>query len=626
VYSLTSGKMTAISVSKKNSTALLLLLTALVFTTKVVVPVDAKLACLSTADCEDRLRVGSECVGGFCSNPFVEGCLKTMVGSENDDEDKLPELAKGGLDGRVCNSDDEAGLTFCLDNEFDYFEIRVHNSNWESSIFLAWIMQIMLMEVMRVPVTVGLDSSVTGITSFYSPDNSLQYSSASYPWEALRGATAAFENNSNCEDTTEACAHILPEVWNSQVSEWTKALQDGVIDSLDWSGQVGKLGWYVPEATARKDVSLVSYYGLQGEANRAKLAETFKRPTAWYEYCEEVSATNCTEPDGVAQFYPETEGQAAKYYEAGNYEGHFRLLPQNNCTEFPTTCTGYMVAPVCTWSTNVDAQLYWNDIVGIKPDGPIEPNHGYGYSSMIEIWKAANATKSDVMMWWWQPDAMLALFSESEYAFQQIILPTVTDVCSKARVSAADRCDADIMVRRGDPLGACDDEAHALRKILSKTLQEKTLAVEQEPSRSPAYEFFRALKVTDLEIQAMLTTWVEMGVDQYGNDAREVVCSWVVDNMEQLLDFVPIGYPRTLDQTGSFKHVYIYCALAVAAICLVGLIVISGLVQLWRKKKVFVYAQEYFLKIILVGFSLSVIGGTLYAVVSKEMDWTRWET
>jgi hypothetical protein len=280
-----------------------------------------------------------------------------------------------------------------------------------------------------------------------------------------------------------------------------------------------------------------------------------------------------------------------------------------------------MVAPVCTWSTNVDAQLYWNDIVGIKPDGPIEPNHGYGYSSMIEIWKAANATKSDVMMWWWQPDAMLALFSESEYAFQQIILPTVTDVCSKARVSAADRCDADIMVRRGDPLGACDDEAHALRKILSKTLQEKTLAVEQEPSRSPAYEFFRALKVTDLEIQAMLTTWVEMGVDQYGNDAREVVCSWVVDNMEQLLDFVPIGYPRTLDQTGSFKHVYIYCALAVAAICLVGLIVISGLVQLWRKKKVFVYAQEYFLKIILVGFSLSVIGGTLYAVVSKEMDW-----
>ena len=276
-----------------------------------------------------------------------------------------------------------------------------------------------------------------------------------------------------------------------------------------------------------------------------------------------------------------------------------------------------MVGPPCSWSTNVDAQLYWNDIVGLKSDGTEVPNRGYSYGSMIEIWKAANATSSDTLMWWWQPEAMLDKFKGSGWGFQHITLPTVTDVCFKNRVSGTDRCDEDPAVRRGDPLGACDDEAHALLKIMSSNLPERTLLEKNQAKRSPGYPFIRSLKITDLEMQHILNTWTDTGVDTYGNDAREAVCSWVVDNIEQLLEFIPMSHPRKKDQQGSFKTGFVYFALAFAAVALLCLIAVVGLVHKFRQRKVFVYAQVIFVNIILFGFMLIIIGGALYAIVSS---------
>lgn len=596
-----------------SSSRLWVLLMALIAVLSVPLA-EAKLACESSQFCEGMLREGSACVDGFCTNPFKDGCIQRMLGSKTKEElDAMNfnfALLEGALDGRVCNSDDGADNEACSANEFDYFEIRIHNSNWESPIFLAWIMQIMLMEVLKVPATVGLNSLVTNASSFYSPTNSLEYSAASYPWDSLRVSNS----NISCELTDEDCVHVLPEVWKGQSQEWTNLMQEDVIDALDWCGQVGKLAWYVPEATAKKDDSLVSHYGLSGEKNRAKLADTFRRPTTWLEYCEEVSASNCTIPDNVAAHYPDAGSQAKYFVDGGKYTGYFRMLPQNNCTAFPDTCTGYMVGPPCTWSGHVDAQLYWNNIVGLTLDGPEEPTKTYGYSSMIEIWKASNATKSDVMMWWWQPEAMLDKFSSTGWNFQQVLLPTVTDECSKNRVTPADRCEADITVRRGDPLGACDDESHALLKIISGSLPIET-ARTPETDRSPGYPFVRSLKVTDLQIQSMLNTWINKEVDQYGNDAREAVCGWVVDNLDTLVDFIPVGHPRQLIKQGSFQHAYVYASVAIANICCVGLLVIFCIAHQYRHRKVFVYAQDIFVKIILFGFLLVIIGGSLYAAV-----------
>jgi hypothetical protein len=66
--------------------------------------------------------------------------------------------------------------TTTTSSDFEYPQIRIHNGNWESSIFFAWVLQIILMEVLHVPATVGLTTNATAISSFYSLDNTLEYS------------------------------------------------------------------------------------------------------------------------------------------------------------------------------------------------------------------------------------------------------------------------------------------------------------------------------------------------------------------------------------------------------------------------------------------------------------------
>ena len=87
--------------------------------------VHAKLACTSTEFCETTLRKGSQCVNGFCDNPFQYGCLQ----SQKEGFTKL----------RVCNSEDpeDAALRgLCRGaRHMNYPEIRILSQNWESPFF-----------------------------------------------------------------------------------------------------------------------------------------------------------------------------------------------------------------------------------------------------------------------------------------------------------------------------------------------------------------------------------------------------------------------------------------------------------------------------------------------------------
>jgi hypothetical protein len=58
------------------------------------------------------------------------------------------------------------------------------------------------MEVLQGPVTVGLATETTAV--------SLTYSTKATPMDALRGAT-------DCQETNEGCAHVLP----ARSLEWT---------------------------------------------------------------------------------------------------------------------------------------------------------------------------------------------------------------------------------------------------------------------------------------------------------------------------------------------------------------------------------------------------------------------
>lgn len=187
--------------------------------------------CNADAYCATNYREGSICdpEKHICTNPLSEGCLQRLLG---DDENKRWKT-------RTCNSNDPKGasdLGLCLQSEFNYTEVRIHHSNWESSIFYAWILQIILSEVLGVPVTIGLTAD-SSAASFYNVDNTFDYSPSAYPWEALDEANRV----GDCLESDLPCAHVFPEVWNGQSAAWTQSHSKGKITAPEGNGMVGKI-------------------------------------------------------------------------------------------------------------------------------------------------------------------------------------------------------------------------------------------------------------------------------------------------------------------------------------------------------------------------------------------------
>jgi len=143
------------------------------------------------------------------------------------------------------------------------------------------------------------------------------------------------------------------------------------------TGLVGENGYYIPLYTGKSDPTLLSYLGLQGQENRAKLADTFRTPTTWKDYCSEVtnSTPTCEAGDPIADRAPKTEVESESYFVSDLYKGHFRILPENKCDDNPNSCKGHFVNPHCDRSTYAEMQMYWNNIA-LQSTGPLMPNSG----------------------------------------------------------------------------------------------------------------------------------------------------------------------------------------------------------------------------------------------------------
>ena len=177
------------------------------------------------------------------------------------------------------------------------------------------------------------------------------------------------------------------------------------------------------------------------------------------------------------------------------------------------------------------------------------------------------------------------------------------------------------MERRGVPEGACDQEAHALQKVFARSLQERTYDVPRA-SRSPGYDLLQNLKINDLEVNNMIRRWQSMGVDQYGNDAREAVCGWVVENLDALLDSVPEGYPRILSNQSSFDVGYLRFAQVVAAVTSLFVVLVAAVTFRYRKTKVFVFAQVYLCWLIFIGYFLVSLGSVITSLEPHNVSCT----
>lgn len=564
--------------------------------------------CVVDEDCEAHHRAGSKCLSsGKCSNPFVAGCLRSHMKNDLDQfEEKLHYLASL----RTCNNDDNTTDTkneqqqHCQPSPLNYDEIRVHNGNWESPVFYSWIIQIFLSEFLQVPTRVGLGKD-SNIASFYNPEADLYYSDQAYAFEEFETANRM---GGHCELTREPCAHVSPEVWIGQEKRWLQAISEGSIDPSFDDGQVGKISWYIPFRTAKRYPNFATYQGMQGQ--REELSSLFLRPTTWKEYCDEESTSNCLDPDEFAQRPPATSDEERMYFYADYFTGFFRATEKNDCIQNPSTCTGHIAGPSCDWSTNVEAQTFHHDIP-LESDGKEGFNGGYSYEHMIQLWRAANATNSDLIMWWWSPDATKEEFRGTDFQFQRVLLPEPTAKCRAARIDPLDRCSADPVKRRGVKDGACDNEANSLQKLISRSLNDMT---NEKPrlERSPGYQAIINLKVTQLSMNSMLRKWVDGG--RTGLAAREAVCDWVYEHKEELMDFFPEGYPRTVSEDTSYQRGLHYSAQAVAGIALLYVFANSALVYLWRKTTKFASVQQSFLFLILFGLFLVSVGAIMFAL------------
>ena len=168
----------------------------------------------------------------------------------------------------------------------------------------------------------------------------------------------------------------------------------------------------------------------------------------------QVSPTRCQTPDGIAERAPLSDTERNRLHAPGLYLGHFRATEENDCDRWPQNCTGHIADFPCGWLSNMEQQTTHLDIA-LRSSGSDGGARGWTYSQLLEMWAAANATKSDIMMQWWTPDTLYQKYLGTEAEMQVVTLPPPTQKCVQARIQIEDRCNEDPIVRAGDPDGAC---------------------------------------------------------------------------------------------------------------------------------------------------------------------------
>ena len=88
-------------------------------------------------------------------------------------------------------------------------EVRVSSQNWEAVFFISWILQIILSELMDVPVTIETSRPNLNV-DFYDINSSFDYRGAN-DWDAMRRADQV-KDCRTLKDSEEykSCTHVIP--------------------------------------------------------------------------------------------------------------------------------------------------------------------------------------------------------------------------------------------------------------------------------------------------------------------------------------------------------------------------------------------------------------------------------
>jgi len=579
------------------------------------------------------------------SNPFYAGCLQ-----QKRTDWKLQ---------RVCNSDDEYysdnSAAACRPPPLPYPEIRIYTQNWQSVFFESWLLQILLSELLDIPTSVETGyAAVLDQMNFYYPtppeegfvvaptmtlemiESGATYGDCSQANRLNHEQRMRNDNNNNItaaaydNDNYQVCFHVVPEVWTADLV-WIKDLvHRGIAEPPLQLGVLGQEALYVPKFTAQTHPSFTNYLALQDPNNRRKLAETFLHPTTWHDYCRQISPTNCTTPDAVAQRPPAQrnvttiaddgggggENEMDRYFHPNDYTGYFRATDKNNCDDHPDNCTGHVADFPCGWSSYVVPYTHHLNIA-LEGDGPEPYSKGYTYNQLQDIWRAANATKSHVMMMYWSPEPLFQEFLGTDSEFVKVQFPYPTQTCVDHRISREDRCTADLETRVGSPLGACDEPATTLMKIISTSLydviQDSIDDDDSESTKSPGLDVLKSFQLTELQLDEIFQLWN----GGQGMDPRSAVCTWAADNLDFLQSFVPRQYPRQIDNDNG-NDALLYSSLILGIVVTIIVLGTSVWVYRRRKSRVVAMARVDFLFLLLSGSFLIAIGAIVVAAPAKN--------
>lgn len=415
---------------------------------------------------------------------------------------------------------------------------------------------------------------------------------------------------SRTEDNYQTCSHFIPEGWGNPL---THILNDD-IEPPQGVGILGTEAWFMTKFTAQAYPEFVSYHGMVQPESRQKLAQVFKRPTTWADYCSLVSKDNCTTPDDAAKRAPDDQDEGQRMFVDGLYTGHFRFTEKNNCTLFPDTCTGHIANYPCGWSSNMEINTYHLGIPLDPNNGPNGGPNGYSQTQLMEIWDAANATRSHLIMMWWYPEPLYQKYQGTDAEFQRVVLPPYTLQCAQAieaREATKDECSDNITIRVGEPEEACEWPAEPLRKLIAANLADVLNAQDvPEAERNPAYDMMRLFQMDELQLGQLFDLESSLG------DPRDAVCTWLTDNLSFIDSAMPVTFPRVISDSAEAvlsKWVLVLGILAAFMVAVTALLVYQK-----REKPSVKYAQLDFLFILLAGALLVSVGAILNGVRASD--------
>jgi hypothetical protein len=253
----------------------------------------------------------------------------------------------------------------------------------------------------------------------------------------------------------------------------------------------------------------------------------------------------------------------------------------------------------------MESILYHLNIPLDSNNGPNGGPNGYTESQLKEMWHAANATKSHLMMQWWSPEPLFQMYVGTDAAMQQVIRTPYTKECAEARSEWKDECASDLETRVGSPEEACGDPVEWMRKLITHGLNEVLNSPTiPEEARSPAYDVLRFFTISEIQLGELFDALREEPTP------RDAVCKWAIENLEGVLKImVPPTYPRvTRDEPHS---AYGVVAFSVGIIATIFVSLTGWLVYRKRTDAAIRYAQVDFLAFLVVGAFLVTLGAVL---------------